>query len=123
MRFFMFHTNKSSRNANSQGNDPEHMAKMGALIGEMQKAGVLLATEGLPNSGKAKKLRSDGGKLTVIDGPFPEADELIAGFAILQVKSWDELLEWQGRFAKIMGDLDTYAFPLMEFGGGGGPGK
>jgi hypothetical protein len=116
MRFFMFHTNKSSKNAHNQSTDPEHMAKMGALIGEMQKAGVLLATEGLPNSAKAKKLRSHGGKITVIDGPFPEADELLAGFAILQVKNWDELLEWQGRFAAIMGELDTYAFPLMDFG-------
>src|SRR5258707_9747963 len=58
----------------------EEMATMGALIGEMTKAGVLLATEGCLPSSKGFRMRVDGGKYTVTDGPFPETKELVAGF-------------------------------------------
>ena len=71
---------------------------MGELIGDMAKAGVLLGAEGcLPSSfGARVRLTSNGYEVT--DGPFPEAQELIAGFCLLQVKSKAEAVEWTKRF-------------------------
>ena len=71
---------------------------MGKLIGDMHKAGVLLAAEGCLPSSKGSRVRLDGGKFSVTDGPFPETKELIAGFALLQVKSKPEAIEWTKRF-------------------------
>jgi hypothetical protein len=82
----------------------EEMAAMGKLIGEMSKAGVLLATEGCQPSSKGMRVRLDGaGKFTVTDGPFPETKELIAGFALIQVKTKPEAIEWCKRFLSTAG--------------------
>jgi hypothetical protein len=82
----------------------EEMAKMGKLIGEMAQAGVLLATEGCLPSSKGMRLKIDsGGKFTVTDGPFPETKELIAGFAMIQVKTKAEAIEWCKRFLSTAG--------------------
>jgi hypothetical protein len=67
---------------------------MGNYNEELVKAGIMLAGEGLHPSSKSKRVRFEGGKKTVIDGPFTEAKELIAGFWMWQVKSMDEALEW-----------------------------
>lgn len=64
---------------------------------ELVKAGVLLAAEGLQPSSKGKKVRFSGDKRTVVDGPFAETKELIAGFWIIQVKSMEEAVEWVKR--------------------------
>jgi hypothetical protein len=64
---------------------------------ELVKAGVLLACEGLQASSKGARVRLSGDKRTVIDGPFPETKELIAGFWLIQVKSLDEAKEWVKR--------------------------
>jgi hypothetical protein len=64
---------------------------------ELVKAGVMLAGEGLHPSSKGKRVRFSGGTRTVIDGPFAETKELIAGFWLWQVKSMDEVLEWVKR--------------------------
>lgn len=64
---------------------------------ELVKAGVLLAGEGLQASSKGARVRLSGDKRTVIDGPFPETKELIAGFWLIQVKSLDEAKEWVKR--------------------------
>jgi len=85
----------------------EHLAEMGKLIEEMTKAGVLLSTEGLQPSAKAARVRISGGKLTVIDGPFAEAKELIGGYAIIQVKSKEEAIEWSKRFLKVVGEGES----------------
>ena len=73
------------------------LAEMGRFNEELVKAGVMLAGEGLQPSGKGKRVRFAGGKRTVIDGPFSETKELVAGFWIWQVKSMDEALEWVRR--------------------------
>src|ERR1700674_2578727 len=78
----------------------DEMAKMGKFIEEMAKAGVLLAADGLQPSSKGARVRLSGGKVTVTDGPFTETKELIAGFAIVQVKSKAEAVEWAKRFLK-----------------------
>jgi hypothetical protein len=72
----------------------ELVAAMGQFNEEMVKAGVLLAAEGLHPSSKGARLKFSGGERTVIDGPFPETKELVAGFWIIQVKSKAEAIEW-----------------------------
>lgn len=74
--------------------DPELLAEMGKFNEELVKAGVLLAGEGLQPSAKGARVRFSGAKRTVIDGPFSETKELIAGFWLLQVKSKEEAIEW-----------------------------
>ena len=76
---------------------PEILAAMGKYNEELVKAGVMLAGEGLQASSKGKRVRFDGPSRTVIDGPFTEAKELIAGFWLWQVKSMDEAVEWLKR--------------------------
>ena len=83
------------------------MAEMGTLIDEMTKAGVLLATEGCQPSSKGARVRLSGGKVTVTDGPFTETKELVAGFAMIQVKSKDEAIEWTKRFLNVAGDGES----------------
>ncbi len=75
----------------------ELFTEMGKFNEELVKAGVMLAGEGLHPSSKGKRVRFSGGKLTVIDGPFAETKELIAGFWLWQVRSMDEAIEWVKR--------------------------
>ena len=75
----------------------ELVSAMGKLNEEMMKAGVLLAGEGLQPSSKGARVRFSGTKRTVIDGPFTETKELIAGFWLIQVKSKEEAIEWVKR--------------------------
>ena len=77
--------------------DKEVFAKMGKFNEELVNAGVMLAGEGLQPSSKGVRIRFSGGKKTVIDGPFAEAKELIAGFWLWQVKSKEEAIEWLKR--------------------------
>ncbi len=72
----------------------ELLAAMGRFNEEMAKAGVMLAAEGLQPSSKGARIRFSKGKRTVIDGPFAEAKELIAGFWLLEVRSKEEAIEW-----------------------------
>ena len=76
--------------------DRKVLAEMGKFNDELVKAGVMLAGEGLQASSKGKRVRFDS-KKTVIDGPFAETKELIAGFWLWQVKSMDEAVEWLKR--------------------------
>jgi hypothetical protein len=78
---------------------PNHkmLAEMGKFNEELVKAGVMLAGEGLQASSKGKRVRFEGGKRTIIDGPFAETKELIAGFWLWQVRSMDEAIEWLKR--------------------------
>ena len=73
------------------------LAEMGKFNEELVKAGVLLAAEGLQPSSKGKRVRFLGEKQTVIDGPFSETKELIAGFWLWQVRSMEEAVEWVKR--------------------------
>ncbi len=75
----------------------EILAEMGKFNEELVKAGVMLAGEGLQASSKGARVRFEGKKRTVIDGPFAETKELIAGFWLWQVKSKEEAIEWLKR--------------------------
>ena len=77
--------------------DEKLLAEMGKFNEELVKAGVLLAGEGLHPSSKGARIRFSGSKRTVIDGPFAETKELIAGFWLWQVKSMEEAIEWVKR--------------------------
>jgi hypothetical protein len=76
---------------------PELLAAMGKFNEELVKAGVMLAGEGLQSSAKGARVRFEGPKRTVIDGPFAETKELIAGFWLWQCKSLAEAIEWVKR--------------------------
>ena len=77
--------------------DPQKMLEMGKFNEELIKAGVVLAMDGLHPSSKGARVKFSGKSRTVIDGPFTESKELIAGFSILQVKSLAEAIDWVKR--------------------------
>ena len=83
------------------------LADMSKFNEELVKAGVMLAGDGLHPSSKGKRVRFSGGKKTVIDGPFAETKELIAGYWIWQVKSMDEAVEWARRCPEPMPGEDA----------------
>lgn len=82
--------------------DPKVLEEMAKYNEELVKAGVMLAGEGLHPSSKGARVRFSGSKRTVIDGPFAEAKELIAGFWLIQVKSKEEAIEWVKRIPHPM---------------------
>jgi len=77
--------------------DTEMLTKMGKYNEQLVKAGIMLAGDGLQASSKGKRVRFSGEKRTVIDGPFAETKELIAGYWMWQVRSVDEAVEWLKR--------------------------
>jgi hypothetical protein len=92
----------------------QEMAKMGKLVEEWMKSGVLLATEGCLPSALGARVRLAGGKITVTDGPFTEAKELIGGFALIQARSKEEAIEHTRNFLKIAGDGETEIRQVYE---------
>jgi hypothetical protein len=92
------------------------LADMGSFNEELVKAGLMLAGDGLHPSSKGKRVRFSGGKRTVVDGPFAETKELIAGFWIWQVGSMDEATEWVRRCPDPMPgeDAEIEIRPLYE---------
>ena len=96
------------------------LTEMGKFNEELAKAGVLLAAEGLHPTSKAKRVRFSGNQRTVIDGPFAETKELIAGFWLWQVKSMEEALEWVKRCPnphKDEGEIEIRpVFEAADFG-------
>ncbi len=90
---------------------------MGKYNEELVKAGVMLEGEGLHPSSKGARVRFSGGKRTVIDGPFTEAKELIAGYWMWQVKSMDEAIEWVKRSPFAEGEVEIrQVFEAADFG-------
>jgi hypothetical protein len=93
----------------------ELLTAMGAFNEELVKAGVMLAGEGLHPSAKGKRVRFSGRQRTVIDGPFAETKELIAGFWLWQVKSMEEAIEWVRRCPNPMPtDSEIEIRPVFE---------
>src|SRR5262245_30282060 len=80
---------------------PEAFAAMQKYNEELVRAGILLAAEGLAASSKGARVKFSGDNITVIDGPFAETKELVAGFSIIQVKSKEEAIEWVKRVPNI----------------------
>ena len=127
MRFMCFLKSDETSEAGTPP-DPELMAKMGDFVEQAVNAGVLLATDGLHPSSKGARVSLSGGKFTVTDGPFAETKELVASYALVQVASKDDAIEWTRRFMSVLGedceceirqvleasDFSTEAFPPQE---------
>lgn len=94
----------------------ELLAAMGKYNEELARAGVLLQGEGLKPSSKSARVTFSGGKPNVVDGPFTETKELIAGFTMIDVKSKEEAIEWVKRWPAIDGDgnIEIEIRPLYE---------
>jgi hypothetical protein len=110
MRFVSIFTHEST------GAPPtaELMAEMGKLIEEGMKAGWLIATEGTQGETVGVRIRQSAGKVTVVDGPFAEAKEVIGGYALLEAKSKPEVVELCRRFLKVAGDGSCEVYQLYE---------
>jgi hypothetical protein len=94
---------------------PELLSAMGQYNEELARAGVMVAGEGIQPSSKGKKIKFVDGKATVIDGPFTEAKELIAGFWIWQVRSMEEAVEWARRCPQpTEGEAELEIRPVFE---------
>ncbi len=94
----------------------QELAEMGKFNEELVKAGILLAGEGLHPSSRGVRVRFSGSDRTVVDGPFAETKELIAGFWLIQVKSRDEAIEWIKRVPFKEGEIEIrQVFETEEF--------
>jgi len=97
--------------------DEKMLTEMGKFNEELAKAGVMLAGEGLQASSKGARVRFDGKKRTVIDGPFTESKELVAGFWLWQVRSKDEAIEWLKRAPFDQTEVEIrQVFEVDDFG-------
>lgn len=92
----------------------ELMARMGPFMDEITRAGVLVATDGLHPSSRGKRVRVSDDKVVVIDGPFAETKELVASYALLDVKTMAEAVEWTARFLKVLGGGECELRPIFE---------
>jgi hypothetical protein len=113
MRFMMI-TNATKDSEAGKPPDPRMMEAVVKLTEELTKAGVLVSTGGLHPSSQGATIRLSGGKVTVTDGPFTEAKEIIGGYAILDVKSKEEVIELARRCWQITADIMG---PSYEGGG------
>ncbi|MEO6236921.1 MAG: YciI family protein [Vicinamibacterales bacterium] len=97
--------------------DQQMLAEMGRFNEELVNAGVMLAMEGLQPSSRGARVRFSGGKRTVIDGPFAETKELVAGFWLWQVKSKEEAVEWLKRAPFAENEVELrQVFEAEDFG-------
>ncbi|KJY41716.1 transcriptional regulator [Streptomyces sp. NRRL B-1568] len=97
---------------------PEFGERMGALLEEITKAGVMLDTAGLTPTSEGTRLTWSGGKISSIDGPFTESKEVIGGYAIIQVKDRAEAVEWTKRFLQVHDEHMTVTAELREIAEG-----
>lgn len=105
MRFLCMHKADKDTEAGVPPS-PELIGRMGTLMQEMAKSGVLLAGEGLQPSSSSVRLKFCGGGRTVTHGPLNGANELLAEFAIVRMKSMEEAIAWASRFGRAMGDVE-----------------
>lgn len=113
MRFIIMHKTNAHWESGAIPS-PELIARVGTLLGELARAGVLLAGEGLRASSEGVRLRFSAGIRTVIRGPFEGDNELAAGFSILRTQSLDEAIDWATRQADVLGDVEIDIRPVTE---------
>jgi len=110
MKFLLYTTGDNTQP--SAPPTPQMIEEVGKFTEETRRAGILLATGGLAPT--TTRVRNAGGKLTVTDGPFTETKELTGGFALVEVKTREEAIEWAKRFRKIVGDGDSLVQEIFE---------
>jgi hypothetical protein len=114
---FMVMVKATKRSEAGELPDEKMLATMGKYNEELAKAGVLLDLSGLQSSAKGARVRFSGSKRTVIDGPFPETKELIAGYWILETRSLEECIEWVKRCPNPHDEeSDLEVRPFFEMG-------
>ncbi|GHC70054.1 YciI family protein [Streptomyces flavofungini] len=96
------------------GPSPELQERMGKLFEEITKAGALVDTAGLAPTSEGARVRWENGSLSVTDGPFTEAKEVIGGYTILQAKDRAEAIEWTKRFLKVHEEYWTITVEVRE---------
>jgi hypothetical protein len=106
MRFMVIVKATKESEAGIQPSDQKMLEAMGKFNEELVKAGVMLAGEGLHPSSKGVRIKFGGGKKTVVDGPFAETKELVAGFWLLQTKTKEECVEWIKRAPFINEEIE-----------------
>lgn len=104
--------------APAEGPSEQLMQRMGELIEEVTKAGVMLDTAGLTPTAQGTRVRWAGGTLSVTDGPFTETKEVVGGYAIMQCKDKAEALEWAKRFVQVHEDFWTVTCEVREIAEG-----
>jgi hypothetical protein len=93
---------------------PEHIAAMGELIEKFSRSGHLISTEGCLPSSMGFQVRRDNGKVTVKDGPFTEAKEVVGGFALLEAESKEEAIRLTEEFLSVVGEGECEVRQLYE---------
>ena len=111
MRYMMLY--KPGKESTAPPSADEY-ARMGAFIEEMMKSGKLVATDGLQHSAKGARVRISNGKFTVTDGPFTEAKEIVAGYAIVNATSKAEAIELAKRFLSVVGEGESEVRPMFD---------
>ncbi|HET6860290.1 MAG TPA: YciI family protein [Streptomyces sp.] len=101
-----------------EGPTPELMERMGVLLEEMTKAGVLLDTAGLAPTAEATRINWSGGSTSCTDGPFTESKEVIGGYFLLQAKDKAEAIEWTRRFVEMHPAEWSFTVEVREVAGG-----
>ena len=115
MRYLMIHKIDESR-PEASNPSPEFQAAMGEFMQECAESGVLLAAEGVTQSKDGAVLRkTEGGGLTVTDGPFTEAREVVGGFAVVKVESKEQALELAQRFMSLFEEVSVEVRRIHEF--------
>ena len=115
MRFISIFTHEPVNRAPTEA----EMAKMGKLIEDAMKEGWLLATEGISFGSVGVRVhRSGAGKITITDGPFAEAKEVLGGYALVQAKSRDEIVKLTKRFLEVAGQGTCEIYQLFEMPAG-----
>ena len=114
LRFLSLHQ-VDERSQHDAPADPALAAKLGALIDEMEKTGVLQATGGLASTKQGARVRFRGGKHTVIDGPFAESKELVAGYAIFDLPSKAAAIDWATRFGDVVQVNEVEIRQMLEW--------
>lgn len=95
--------------------DRDEIERMESLIAEMRAKGVLLDTGGRPGDMLEFKVARNDGRSTVTDGPFAEAKEVVGGYAVLEVKDYDDAIAWTNRFLDVIGDgVTCYVREVMS---------
>lgn len=113
MRFIIMHKTDAHWESGAIPS-PALIARVATLLGDLSKAGVLLAAEGLRASSEGVRLRFAAGTRTVIKGPFDGENELAAGFSIVRTRSLEDAIEWATRQARALGDVEIDIRPITE---------
>lgn len=114
MRYLLMHRLEETA-PEASNPPPEFLAAMGQYMADIGKAGILLTAEGVQHSRTGAKIRQAEGESIITDGPFVETREVIGGFAVVDVRSREEALEWATRYAALFEKVEVEMRLIAEF--------